>query len=166
MKKKASTTKVKDTNIATVTLLNKAFADEWLAHYQYWVGARVARGPMRPSIVAELEQHAADEHNHATQLADRIIQLGGTPLIHPKDWFKETNCGYDAPAIPHVINIIKQNIKGEQCAIEVYTKLLHTVEKHDPVTYYMILGILKDEEEHKSDLQNLLDDLSFFELKK
>jgi len=24
-------------------LLNRAFADEWLAHYQYWLGAKVSR---------------------------------------------------------------------------------------------------------------------------
>ena len=25
-------------------LLNMAFADEWLAYYQYWLGAKVVRG--------------------------------------------------------------------------------------------------------------------------
>jgi len=25
-------------------LLNKAFADEWLAYYQYWVGAKIVKG--------------------------------------------------------------------------------------------------------------------------
>ncbi len=34
-----------------VTVLNKAYADEWLAYYQYWVGAKVASGRMR-GIVA------------------------------------------------------------------------------------------------------------------
>ena len=24
-----------------ITLLNKAFADEWLAYYQYWIGTKV-----------------------------------------------------------------------------------------------------------------------------
>ena len=27
-----------------IGLLNKALADEWLAYYQYWVGAKVVRG--------------------------------------------------------------------------------------------------------------------------
>ena len=27
-------------------LLNKAFADEWLAYYQYWLGSKVVAGPM------------------------------------------------------------------------------------------------------------------------
>jgi len=28
-----------------IVLLNQAYADEWLAYYQYWVGAKIARGP-------------------------------------------------------------------------------------------------------------------------
>nr|HPK00397.1 ferritin-like domain-containing protein [Candidatus Hydrogenedentota bacterium] len=42
-------------------MLNKAFADEWLAYYQYWVGARVASGRMRGIIAHELEEHAGEE---------------------------------------------------------------------------------------------------------
>jgi len=30
-----------------LSLLNKAFADEWLAYYQYWLGAKVVKGPMK-----------------------------------------------------------------------------------------------------------------------
>ncbi|NLA21799.1 MAG: ferritin, partial [Candidatus Marinimicrobia bacterium] len=29
-----------------IDLLNRAYADEWLAYYQYWVGAKVVKGPM------------------------------------------------------------------------------------------------------------------------
>ncbi len=28
-------------------ILNVAFSEEWLAYYQYWIGAQVAKGPMR-----------------------------------------------------------------------------------------------------------------------
>ena len=41
-----------------LALLNKAFADEWLAYYQYWLGAKVAKGPMKEAVIAELLQHA------------------------------------------------------------------------------------------------------------
>ena len=34
-------------------ILNTAFAEEWLAYYQYWLGAKVATGPLRPDISAE-----------------------------------------------------------------------------------------------------------------
>ena len=33
-----------------VAMLNSALADEWLAYYQYWVGALVVKGPMRPDV--------------------------------------------------------------------------------------------------------------------
>jgi bacterioferritin len=29
-----------------LNVLNTAFADEWLAYYQYWLGAKVVTGPM------------------------------------------------------------------------------------------------------------------------
>ena len=30
-----------------LNVLNIAFADEWLAYYQYWLGAKVVKGPMK-----------------------------------------------------------------------------------------------------------------------
>ena len=142
-----------------INLLNKAFADEWLAYYQYWVGAQVAKGPMRGAVVAELTEHAQDELKHAGMLTERIIQLGGIPLLDPADWKKLSNCGYDAPDNPFVRDILKQNIKGEQCAIEVYNNLLTMTRDKDVVTYNMAAEILKDEVEHEEDLQALLEDI-------
>jgi len=140
-------------------LLNKAYADEWLAYYQYWLGAKVAKGPMKEAVMAELVQHAADELRHADMLTERIVQLGGTPITTPQKWFEMTNCGYDAPDDPFVRVLLDQNIKGEQCAISTYRDLLNTTMGKDPVTYNMVVQILQDEVEHEEDLQSLLEDL-------
>jgi bacterioferritin len=140
-------------------LLNQAFADEWLAYYQYWLGAKVVKGPMKDAIAAELLLHATEELAHADMLALRIIQLGGTPLISPEEWLSHTHCGYDAPADPSVGRILEQNIHGEQCAISVYQKLLQIVKDKDPVTYNIVLTILQQEVEHEEDLQSLQEDL-------
>ena len=142
-----------------IELLNKAFADEWLAYYQYWVGAQVIKGPMRGAVVAELVEHANDELRHAEMLSKRIIQLGGTPLLEPQAWYTYTNCGYASPSDPHVKKILAQNIEGEQCAIDVYNKLLAQTKDKDVVTYNMSLQILEDEVEHEDDLQALLEDI-------
>src|SRR5512133_4171143 len=101
-------------------LLNQAYASEWLAYYQYWLGAKVIKGPMKDAVAAELNLHATEELNHAVMLAGRIVQLGGTPILDPKDWFPMSPCKYDAPADPHVGVILEQNIAGEQCAISAY----------------------------------------------
>lgn len=142
-----------------LALLNKALADEWLAYYQYWIGARVVKGIGREAAVAELEEHAADELRHADMLVTRINQLGGTPILTPKEWFDNTNCGYETPSDPHIKKIVDQNIKGEQCAIDVYKKLVDMTKDKDEVTYNMALEILADEIEHEDDLQTLMEDL-------
>ena len=66
--------------------LNEALAEEWLAYYQYWIGARVMEGPMRSEVEPELLIHANEELAHAELIVNRIIQLGGTPLLNPKQW--------------------------------------------------------------------------------
>ncbi|GAB4304501.1 MAG: ferritin-like domain-containing protein [Desulfuromonadia bacterium] len=139
-------------------LLRRAFCDEWLAYYQYWLGAKLVKGPMKDAVGAELLQHATEELMHADMVAMRIIQLGGTPVTEPKEWYTFTNCGYDAPNDPFVKTILEQNIKGEQCAITVYKKLLDLTKEKDPVTYNMVLTILSQEIEHEEDLQALLED--------
>ena len=141
-----------------LNLLNKALADEWLAYYQYWIGAKVVKGPMKDAVIAELELHATEELSHALLLVDRIVQLGGTPVLTTDEWTKITNCGYEKPDDPFVSVILDQNIKGEQCAIRVYSELLDLTRVGDPITYDVILQILKDEVEHEEELVALKED--------
>jgi bacterioferritin len=142
-----------------INLLNRALSDEWLAYYQYWIGSKVVKGPMKDAVIAELTIHATEELAHAELLSARIIQLGGTPVLSPEEWFKKTNCGYDTPVDPYVEEILNQNIKGEQCAIKVYSELLDITRTADPVTYNIILQILSQEVEHEEDLTALKEDL-------
>jgi bacterioferritin len=141
-----------------LTVLRKAYADEWLAYYQYWTGAKIAKGPMKEAVIAELELHAVEELNHALLVTGRIIQLGGSPVTDPREWFKLTNCSYEAPDDPFVKTLLEQNIRGEQCAISVYHKLMEMTRDKDPVTYNIALQIIEQEVEHEEDLQALLED--------
>jgi bacterioferritin len=142
-----------------INFLNKALADEWLAYYQYWIGAQVLAGSMSETAKKELMTHANDELRHATMLSTRILKLEGTPILNPIEWAKQTNCGYMAPTNFSVTSILKQNIKGEQCAIVVYNNLLKFTKDKDPITYQLILNILTDEVEHEDDLERLLEDI-------
>ncbi len=140
-------------------LLNQAFASEWLAYYQYWLGAKVIKGPMKDAVAAELNLHATEELNHAVLVAGRIIQLQGTPVLSPKEWYELSPCEYDAPADPYVAVLLDQNIAGEQCAISTYKNLMDVTKDKDMVTYNMALTILEQEVEHEEDLQSLKEDL-------
>lgn len=142
-----------------IHLLNRALADEWLAYYQYWIGAKVIKGPMKDAVIAELTLHATEELNHAELVSTRIIQLRGTPVLSPDEWMKISNCGYEPPVDEYVETILDQNIKAEQCAIKVYNELLNITREADPVTYNMVLTILSQEVEHEEDLQALKEDI-------
>ena len=70
-----------------ISQLNAALAEEWLAYYQYWVGALVVEGAMRADVQSEFEEHAEEERRHAQLLANRIIELEGVPVLDPQKWF-------------------------------------------------------------------------------
>ncbi|WP_428076608.1 ferritin-like domain-containing protein [Candidatus Avelusimicrobium fimicolum] len=140
---------------ALVTALNKAYCDEWLAYYQYWVGAQVATGVLAPKLIEEMEEHAAEELDHAKKLSKRIIELGGTPALSPQDWYKESTCGYLVPKDSESKILLAQNLQGERCAIEVYNKLLDMVKGKDPITFHLLREILEDEVEHEQDLEDI-----------
>ena len=69
-----------------ISQLNAALSEEWLAFYQYWIGSLVAEGAMRSDVQREFEEHAMEEFKHARLVADRIIQLEGTPVLEPERW--------------------------------------------------------------------------------
>jgi len=145
-----------------INLLNKAYADEWLAYYQYYIEEKVVKGIMKDAAIAELNQHAADELRHADMVAQRILQLGGTPLLNPKEWFVHTNCGYEEPKNFDVVAILEDAIKGEQCAIKTYSEIVDITRGKDIVTYDIVSQILADEVEHEEDLAALHEDISEF----
>jgi bacterioferritin len=143
-----------------VKMLNKAYADEWLAYYQYWIGSKVAVGRMRGIISEELEEHANEELKHAGMLAKRMVILGGTPLISPQEILKESACGYEAPSDPNTKKLVEQNLKGERCAIVTYKKILDFVNGKDPITFKLVLEILEEEIKHEEDLEAILADMT------
>ena len=141
-------------------LLNAALAEEWLAYYQYWIGARVMEGPMRSEIEPELLVHATEELGHAVMVVDRIIQLGGNPILDPKDWPKFADCKYEVPSDPYVEVILEQNLRGERCAIDRYQEIAAFTEGKDYSTYQMAVNIMNDEIEHEEDLESWLKDIA------
>ena len=145
-----------------IHLLNKAYCDEWLAYYQYWVGAKIVVGIPRHHLQEELLEHANEELDHASRLADRIIQLGGRPEIDPKKWYELSSCGYLVPRDPGVDALLDQNLKGERCAIVIYKKLLDYVKGKDMITGHLIRHILEEEIEHEQDLEDIRDDIENF----
>jgi bacterioferritin len=141
-----------------ISKLKTALADEWLAHYQYWVDSKILKGFARKAIAEEFESHANKEKEHAEKLTKRIIELGGTPILNPINIFKHASCGYIVPKLSSTLSLVRDNIKGEQCAIDYYNNLAKELKGVDSITYLLIMSILKDEIEHEEDLRMFIDD--------
>lgn len=140
-------------------ILNIAYAEEWLAYYQYWIGAQVAVGPMRKAIAAEFIEHANEEFDHAQKLSARIIELGGTPVLNPADWQSTALCKYEEPNKPYVVNLLEQNLVSERCAIARYQKICEMTHGKDFATYRMAAEILHDELEHEEEIGAYQEDI-------
>ncbi|MBN1924509.1 MAG: hypothetical protein JW798_01625 [Prolixibacteraceae bacterium] len=142
-----------------IEMLNAALSEEWLAYYQYWIGARVMEGPMRSEVEPELLLHANEELAHAELVATRIIQLGGTPVLNPDKWTKLAGCAYEEPTDPYIEVILDQNLKGERCAIKRYQEIADFTAGKDHSTHQMAVQILNDELEHEDDIEAWINDL-------
>ena len=143
-----------------IQMLNEALAEEWLAYYQYWIGARVMEGPMRSEVEPELLLHATQELGHAELVVNRIIQLGGTPILNPSEWVKFSKCNYEEPTDPYIETILEQNLRGERCAIKRYEEIADYTNGKDYSTYQMAVTILDEELEHEHDIEDWLTDIN------
>ena len=140
--------------------LNAALSEEWLAFYQYWVGALVVKGAMRGDVQREFQEHAMEEFEHAKLIADRIIELEGVPVLDPKKWFDLAKCAYTPPTDVDVVKLLKQNVAAERCAILRYQTIAALTDGKDFTTYDIAKHILAEEEDHEQDLQDYLDDIA------
>ncbi len=141
-------------------MLNGALSEEWLAYYQYWIGARLMEGPMRSEVEPELILHADQELGHALLVVSRIIQLGGTPVINPNEWTKLAKCTYEEPSDPYIEVILEQNLNGERCAIQRYQEIADFTEGKDHSTHQMAVQILNEELEHENDIEGWIKDIN------
>lgn len=138
--------------------LNSAYADEWLSHFQYFLYAQLIEGIDAETLKKELEQQSMDEMNHAKILANRIIQLGGTPTTKLTE---TSTCGFSPPPedrrdLKRVIELV---LEGERCAIEKYNKLAKKYHMKDLVTHEIFEDLLVDEVSDEEDWESFMPSL-------
>ncbi|MBR2274299.1 MAG: ferritin [Alphaproteobacteria bacterium] len=145
-----------------IEILQCAFAEEWLAYYQYWIGAKIAEGLERPKVEAEFNEHAAEELKHADWLADRLIQLGSQPLLNPEEWKRHAICQYEVPSNPDTKALVAQNLSSERCAIIRYQEICEMCHNTDYETFRMARKILKEELEHEQEMEDFKADFKYY----
>src|SRR5581483_7862087 len=138
----------------TISILNEALATEIVCVLRYMHHYFMATGVHGKSVASEFKEHADAERDHADQIAERIQQLGGKPDYNPGSLVQRSASQYIEGET--LADMIREDLIAERMVIEVYTDMIRHFGDNDPTTRTMLEGILKDEEEHASDLTDLL----------
>jgi bacterioferritin len=138
----------------TVEILNEALATEIVCVLRYMHHYFMATGVHAKSVAGEFKEHADAEREHADMLAERIQQLGGKPDFNPKGLLERSVSQYVEGET--LADMIREDLIAERVVIEVYQKMVRHFGDDDPTTRVIIEQLLKDEEEHASDLADLL----------
>jgi bacterioferritin len=142
--------------------LNAAYADEWIAFFYYTWAADFIEGPDYPTVASELDRIAKEEFEHMSELADRILELGGEPERDLEDLQKIANCKKVVflKNERNLESVLKAVADAEGCAIDVYSKILKKLSpcyERDARTFHLIEHILSEEIQHEEAFENLLE---------
>ena len=140
-----------------IKLLNEALATEIVCVLRYKRHYFAATGIHAESVKREFAEHAAEEQEHADRIAERITQLEGEPNFDPAGLNSRAHSEYvEAETL---IEMIREDLIAERIAIESYSEIVRYLGDDDPTTRRLMEEILAKEEEHATDLAELLRDL-------
>ena len=138
----------------TIEILQAVLATEIVCVLRYTMHAIAATGISSEGVKAEFAQHAKEEQEHMSQVAERINQLGGKPNFNPDGLATRSASQYGEAG--DLVEMIRENLIAERIAVDHYRELIRYFGDDDPGTRVMLEGILTVEEEHANDMHDLL----------
>jgi bacterioferritin len=138
----------------TVDILQSVLATELVCVLRYTQHSIAGTGLASEGVKAEFAQHAKEEMAHVMVVAERINQLGAAPDFDPKNLASRSASEYATGS--SMVAMIRENLIAERIAVDHYRELIRFFGDNDPTTRVMIESILAVEEEHASDMQDLL----------
>jgi bacterioferritin len=141
----------KETSIA---LLQTVLSAEIVCVMRYTMISISPDGLKNEWIGAEFQEQANDERRHMQQAAARIAELGGTPDFSAAAAGARMTARGEAD--PGLAVRLRENLAAEQSVIAHYHDLIAFLAPTDPRSCAMIEEITRDEEDHTSDMEDLL----------
>ncbi|WP_206957004.1 ferritin-like domain-containing protein [Trinickia acidisoli] len=135
-------------------LLNEALATEIVCTLRYRRHYFMAKGIHSKSVADEFLEHANEEQQHADQIAERIVQLGGAPNFSPDGLLSRSHAEYVEGT--SLEDMIKEDLIAERIAIDSYREIIDYLGEKDPTSRRVMESILAVEEEHADDMADLL----------
>ncbi|MBW7923788.1 MAG: bacterioferritin [Burkholderiaceae bacterium] len=139
---------------AVVEVLNAALATEIVCVLRYKRHYFMAQGIASESVKTEFLEHANEEQQHADQLCERIVQLGGEPDLNPQTLSARSHSQYVEGR--NLVDMIREDLVAERIAIDSYREIVQWLADRDPTSRRVMEEILAKEEEHAEDLGSML----------
>ncbi|MGH3733112.1 MAG: ferritin-like domain-containing protein [Acidimicrobiales bacterium] len=141
-----------------IAVLNQVVASEMVCYLRYTQNSIVAQGIDREQVTSMFVDHASEELGHFQRVADRINQLGGDPDLNPATLMERAITDYTVPKDDTDLQgMIRENLVGERIVIEVYADIIRWLGEGDITTRRMMESILKEEEDHADELNDLFE---------
>ena len=135
-------------------LLNESLATELVCYLRYKRHYYMATGLKASIAASEFLEHAQQEQEHADRIAERIVQLNGSPNFNPSTLAARSHAEYDDADDPQAM--VRADLIAERVAIESYRQMIAAIGDKDPTTVQMLTEIMAVEEEHADDMRDLL----------
>lgn len=137
-----------------INVLNEALATEIVCVLRYRFHYHMATGLHSAAVATEFLEHANEEQVHADSIAERITQLGGKPEMNPAIISQVSHSEYKEG--DSLIDMLREDLIAERIAIDSYREIITFFGEKDTTTKILLERILAKEEEHASELADLL----------
>jgi bacterioferritin len=137
-----------------VRLLNEALASEIMCVLRYKRHCFMIARISSHHVKLMLFQHVTEEQAHADQLAERIVQLGGQPVLSLERLLNRSHAEHVEG--DSLVEMITADLIAERAAVESYRDMIASIGPNDPTTRRVLEQILAQEAEHAENLTSLL----------
>lgn len=128
--------------------LNDDLSGEYNAIISYIQYSSKVTGPYRPQLVQFLQAEIPDEQRHAQYLADKIVSLGGQPVVEPRP----VRTSDDTREMLQFI------YEAEAQTVENYRQRIDEAEEAGELGLKIALeDIVNDETTHRDETRKILD---------
>jgi len=143
-------------NAELIKTLNALLARELTVINQYMVHSEMCDNWGYEKLHKNFEKRAIEEMKHAERLIGRILFLEGTPTV---DQLEKLNIGADVP------KQLESDRVAEERAVKVYNEAIKLAcDVGDNATRGFLAEILKEEDAHLDNIEELQDQISHMTL--
>jgi bacterioferritin len=140
------------------TMLNEVLATELACGLRYRRYSLINDHPLIERVKSSFLHFAQVQQEQADRLAERILQLGGTPHVDPSDLAARSQSRHRAGM--DLQDMVGEDLLFVRTAMETYEGMVRYLEKQDLTTARMLVMIRAVHEAHAAELAALFTGLT------